>query len=74
MTEGETGSETGHGISIEPCDGQDRVLEVDADKRLVRVKNGETGFIYRVFTFDEFVSLDESLLSWESLRGEPTGA
>ncbi len=35
MTDGEHGSETGHGIATRPCDGQDRILQVDTDLQIV---------------------------------------
>ncbi len=52
MTEGCQGEEAGFGISGWPCDGQERVIEIDCQAQTVSMRDRD-----RSWTFDEFASL-----------------
>lgn len=50
--------ETGYGISLQKQDGNDRILNVDTEKKTVSIGKK------RIWTFEKFISEDINKISW----------
>jgi hypothetical protein len=55
LTKGNTGGETGFGISASITDNEYPLLVVDVDDQRVRIEDADNGKVYRDYSFKEYV-------------------